>query len=154
MKLKMQLNRSREIKPSYDERKQFIDKFFSFSGLPEYYSQLAQQTGEQQDREAAEILSQPGDKYIPLLMKYYNCDPSWPICLYDFTHRNLNPKYNNFKVAAPLNTIVRENYFTSEKLSRRVAQADGELLDQRLNTVGDELLVQRSIHLCTQAPDF
>ena len=55
-----------------------------------------------------------------MLMKYYTCDPSWPICLYDFTHRNLNPKFNTLRVAKPLTSYIREGYFSTEMLSCRV----------------------------------
>ena len=36
-KLKTQLDKGRVMMPDYDPRKQFIDKFFSFGGLADYY---------------------------------------------------------------------------------------------------------------------
>ena len=42
--------------PDYDPRKQFIDKFFSFGGLADYYQQLAQMTNKEEHKTAAKAL--------------------------------------------------------------------------------------------------
>ena len=55
--------------------------------------------------------------FIPELMKYYKCDPTWPICIYDFTHRNLNPKFITLKVEQPLTSFFKDNYFSVHRLS-------------------------------------
>ena len=115
--IKAQLDKGRVMAANYDPRRQFIDKFFSFGGLPEYYEQLAGRSNNEEHKVAAKFLAQPGDVYIPYLMKYYTCDPAWPICLYDFTHRNLNPKFNTLKVEQPLTNLVRDKYFSIEALS-------------------------------------
>jgi len=52
-------------------------------------------------------------------MQFYTCDPSWPICLYDFTYRNLNPTFNTLKIEQPLTFLLRESYFSVDKLSKR-----------------------------------
>lgn len=36
-KLSAQLNKSRVMMPDYDSRRQFMEKFFSFQGMPEYF---------------------------------------------------------------------------------------------------------------------
>lgn len=47
-------------------------------------------------------------------MSVFDCDPSWPLCLYDFTHKNLTPKYVAFRVQAPLTSfIVSDDYYYS-----------------------------------------
>ena len=97
-KLKTQLDKGRSMLPSYEPRKHFIDKFFSFGGISDYYQQLAERTNREEHKVAAKVLSQPTESYIPHLMRYYTCDPSWPICIYDFTHRNLNPKFNTLRI--------------------------------------------------------
>ena len=155
--------------PDYDPRKQFIDKFFSFGGLADYYQQLAQMTNKEEHKTAAKALQQTADVYIPQLMKYYTCDPSWPICLYDFTHRNLNPKFNTLRVAKPLTSYVREGYFSKAMLSNRQISAfnapedhldsirnrrntnSGRKLSNELVDEGD-LVIQRSMHLCSMDP--
>ena len=117
--------------------------------------------------------------YIPHLMKYYKCDPSWPICLYDFTHRNLNPKFNTLKVAKPLNSYVVEEHFSQQKLSRKnpvyklkdevnnmnkskrnpaSKTAKATVISPTASTSVSEadLVIQRSMHLCSlpQYRDF
>ena len=57
--------------------------------------------------------------FIPELMKYYKCDPTWPICIYDFTHRNLNPKFITLKVEQPLTSFFKDNYFSVHRLSQK-----------------------------------
>lgn len=54
--------------PNYDPRKQFIDKFFAFGGLPDYFEQKAAASQLEEHSVAAQVLSQPGDVYIPQLM--------------------------------------------------------------------------------------
>jgi hypothetical protein len=43
--------------PRYDPRKQFIDKFFAFGGLPDYYEQIAQRTKLEEHKKAAQALA-------------------------------------------------------------------------------------------------
>ena len=93
-----------------------MDKFFSFGGMPEYFEEVAKRSDKLEDKEAAQVLSQPADLYLPSLMQYYTCDPAWPICLYDFTHRNLNPKFNSLKVEQPLTSFVKADYFSLKRL--------------------------------------
>ena len=66
--IKAQLDKGRIMAPNYDPRKQFIDKFFSFGGMPDYYEQLAARSNKEEHKLAAKFLSQPGDVYIPHLM--------------------------------------------------------------------------------------
>ena len=51
------------------------------------------------------------DKYERDLMKIFNCNTSWQICLFDFAFKNKNPTYLCFRVANDLNTYAYENYF-------------------------------------------
>jgi hypothetical protein len=41
----------------------------------------------------------------------YKCDLSWPICLFDFSFDNLNPKFVALKVKADLTSLIIPNYF-------------------------------------------
>lgn len=91
-----------------------MDNFFSLTGMPYYYDQLAQKTEEEEHKLGAQIFAQPSDNYIPGLMRFYKCDPSWPICVYDFTHRNRNPKFTTLRVQQPLNSLIRDQYFSEE----------------------------------------
>ena len=44
-------------------------------------------------------------------MSIFDCDPAWPLCLYDFTHKNLCPKFVVMRVQARLDTLVIDDYF-------------------------------------------
>jgi hypothetical protein len=46
------------------------------------------------------------------LMKVFNCNCEWPICLYDFTYKNKIPNYFCFKVEADINSLIIDNYFS------------------------------------------
>ena len=108
-------------------------------------------------------------------MKYYTCDPSWPICLYDFTHRNLNPKFNTLRVARPLTDYIRDGYFSYSMLSRRGTMTSNKLDDLTTTTTNtskrtgmmgtgrkasneivleEDLVIQRSMHLCSLDPKY
>jgi len=59
-------------------------------------------------------------------MSIFDCDPTWPLCLYDFTHKNLCPKYVIFKVQQPLTTFLVDDYFFT---------SDAKLEETQLRTV-------------------
>ena len=44
-------------------------------------------------------------------MHVYHCDPNWPICLFDFTFKNLCPKYVAFRVEKTLDILLIEDHF-------------------------------------------
>jgi hypothetical protein len=33
------------------------------------------------------------EKYEEAIVNHFNCDPKWPVCLYDFTYKNLCENY-------------------------------------------------------------
>ena len=47
------------------------------------------------------------------LMSIFDCDPSWPLCLYDFTHKNACPKFVTMRVQQKLNEFVIDDYWYS-----------------------------------------
>jgi len=47
-------------------------------------------------------------------MSIFDCDPSWPLCLYDFTHKNACPKFVTMRVMQPLNSFVIDDYWYSK----------------------------------------
>lgn len=46
-----------------------------------------------------EIFSLPLDKYENEVMVTFNCDLSWPYCLFDFTYKNKIPQYLAFRTS-------------------------------------------------------
>ena len=55
------------------------------------------------------------------LMKYYNCETDWPICLFDFTIKSKIPNIFVFRVGGQLDKYVIDNYFYSKgnKMSQK-----------------------------------
>lgn len=51
--LQARLQRSRQIETQYEPRKQFMDNFFSLTGMQSYYEQLALKTEEEEHKVAA-----------------------------------------------------------------------------------------------------
>jgi hypothetical protein len=58
------------------------------------------------------ILSSNLDNREGELMKVYNCNPDWPICLYDFTYKNKSNEYQTMKCRKELSSYIVEDYFS------------------------------------------
>lgn len=86
------------------QRLKFLNKFFLYSGLSKHVEQMSPKT--------IDIFSKPLDQYENEVMKIFNCDPEWPICLFDFTYKNKIPSYLSFRASSSAPVIV-ENYFYS-----------------------------------------
>lgn len=62
----------------------------------------------------------------------YVCNPSWPICLFDFSYRNLNPKFLTYKVRADLTSFVIPNFFDTQKLRMDPGSQQQDATSQQL----------------------
>ena len=84
--------------PVHNRRLKFLNQFYLFNGLSKYYEHLLKRCNagllEYTDEWKIElernikIMSQNMESNEMDLMKAFNCDPSWPVCLYDFTYKN------------------------------------------------------------------
>ena len=61
--------------------------------------------------EAVKITAQSLDKYERDLMRIFNCNPEWPVCLFDFSFKNKTPSFVTFKVEGNLESYVFEDYY-------------------------------------------
>ena len=52
-------------------------------------------------------------------MNIFNCNPEWPICLFDFTYKNKIPTYFCFKIEIDINMLMIDNYFTEENIAKK-----------------------------------
>ena len=52
-------------------------------------------------------------------MNIFNCNPEWPICLFDFTYKNKIPTYFCFKIEIDINMLMIDNYFTEENSAKK-----------------------------------
>jgi len=93
----------------------FLSNFSQYNGLVMYYKLLEPRTEEIQN--AYNIISSSIGVYEKQLMAVYNCSPEWPVCLYDFSHKNRVPNYICLKVKKSLNEHIIANYFTQDYLA-------------------------------------
>lgn len=62
--------------------------------------------------EGDKLTPAPTDQFESRAIQHYKCDPKWPICLYDFTFRNLYPSFFCFKAAPKAEApTIFENHF-------------------------------------------
>ena len=54
-------------------------------------------------------------------MSVYNCDPTHPSCLFDFTFKHKIPDYFAYKTAKKLTDYMMECYFPDNKLLDQLA---------------------------------
>ena len=79
-------------------------------------------------------------------MDIFNCDPKWPICLFDFTYKNKVPNHLCFKVGGDLTDLIKDNYFEAADCPPN-RTSDKEKLNFDKMTEQD-LLIERNNHLC------
>ena len=80
-----------------------LNHFYLFNGLNKYYENLKQQyesgliklseTEVKQVDEHIKILAYSHGRKDTDLIKVLNCNPEWPICLFDFTQKNQSNEY-------------------------------------------------------------
>jgi hypothetical protein len=80
-----------------------------YQGLVHFY-QSNKDKGDKQKVDHKVTLLQM-DHYERDLMKIFNCNPEWPVCLFDFTAKNKNPTFIELKVSRDLNSYLYEDYF-------------------------------------------
>lgn len=105
-----------------NQRLEFVSRFLLYGGLVRYYNDMKEKDGAV--LEAIRISAQGMDKYERDLMKIFNCNPDWPVCLFDFSFKNKNPSQIAFKVAGDLREYIFEEYYFSdfEPISLQSAQ--------------------------------
>ena len=72
------------------------------------------------------------------LMKSFNCNPLWPVCLYDFTYKNKANQFQVMKCKQNLRKYVVQDYINldsekREKLikSRENLESDSDVLREQ-----------------------
>jgi len=62
-------------------------------------------------------------------MLIYNCNPDWPVCIFDFTFKNRNPNFLTFKVKRGLSDYIIPNYFQATAEPQLDKVLDNTVLD-------------------------
>lgn len=147
-------DRSKQVQQE-EAQHNFIQNFFAYNGITDYYERRARD--EPHLKEIAQALKQPVDSVLHRLSSIYKCDPSWPICIFDFSFRNLNPEFVAFKVQADLTTLCIPDYFSAETLESGADSASvhmqeyssSQQLQQQEQLSYQNILINRGKHICT-----
>ena len=102
-------------------RLKYLNQFYLFNGLNKYYEYLKKQEesglakySEEQSayvKKCLGVLSSNLENRESDLMKVFNCDPNWPVCLYDFSYKNKSNQFQTLKCKNKLSSYVVSNYF-------------------------------------------
>ena len=67
------------------------------------------------------------------LINKFDCNSSWPICLFDFTYKNKIPTYFCVRAQCDLSTLIRdEDYFDSAYSRRKIVRTSTTINDNGL----------------------
>jgi hypothetical protein len=81
------------------------------------------------------------DKREHELMRIFDCKPTWPICLYDFTFKNRSNKYIAMRSRLSLKDFVVENYFKERGPVNKKAKYSCTIEET-------DIVRELSMHLC------
>ena len=104
---------------NFNKRFKFLNQFYLFNGLNKYYEHVIKVmnrgiiTNDKAYNDALQCLSIMNsnlDNREGELMKVYNCNTDWPICLYDFTYKNKSNEYQTMRCRQKLSRYVVEDY--------------------------------------------
>ena len=88
----------------------------------------------------------PLEQYERNIMKIWECNEQWPLCLFDFSFKNKNPTFTCLRVRHPLHEYCMQDYFYGAKsspLASPLTFCDHAKLSQ------SDLLIERQHHMCT-----
>ena len=75
----------------------------------------------------------------------FDCNPQWPICLFDFTYKNKVPQYFAFRTNEDLTKVQIEDYFGG---SHQPPKKEESKMSQQ------SLMIERNRHICTCTKEF
>ena len=131
-------------------RLEFAQKFFLYQGLARYYAR-DKETDEVANKKY-QVTTQSMDLYERDLMQIFDCDPEWPLCLFDFTFKNKTPTYTCLRVEKNLQMYCMDQYFYG-MLSEIQTKQTKYCLNQS-DESRSELLLERQPHICCENENF
>ena len=125
-------------------KQKFFNQFYLLSGLQKLKTMEDGQVNKEVevqdiDADSSDMLSSYSDVYVDpesqkqvdsLAVQNYECDKSWPICIYDFTFRLIYPDFFCFKEAEPPTLI--HNYF--DRFATKAPGSENKYLNRTYNT--------------------
>jgi len=110
LKTQISVDRKRFVSEEHAQHN-FMNNFFSYGGIKDFYERKAKADPTPKNVEALELLRMPIETIVEKLPGLYRCNPEWPICLFDFSFRNLNAKFLSLRVKPKLTTYIQHDYF-------------------------------------------
>ena len=108
-------------KNSIERSKKFLNNFYLYRGLIKHYENRKkmlqngllklQQDDEEKLTDYIRILTSNFQGNEAEVMRTFNCNPEWPICLYDFTYKNKSNEFQTMRCRHHLTNYVVEDYF-------------------------------------------
>ena len=97
-----------------------------------------------------EVFQKSLDQYENEVMKIFNCNLNWPICLYDFTYKNKIPQYLCFRTSNNPPVII-EDYFKwgLKGIIQAMPSVNHSTIDK-----SEGLLMERGHHMCCEHDNF
>ena len=74
------------------------------------------------------------------VMRTFNCNPSWPICLYDFTYKSKSNEFQTMRCRRLLSSYVVEDYVTWQGVNK--SKKDKGKIDET------DVVREQNTHLC------
>ena len=72
-----------------------------------------------------------------------NCDPNWPICLFDFTQKNSSNEYQAMRIKSKISDyIVEDHFYTKHSMGYEMAKKKRPTNDQC------DVIREYTCHLC------
>lgn len=137
-------------KNSVERSKKFLNNFYLYRGLIKYYENQKKQLSDgiqkfdvALDKKLADYIKILTSNFVgneAKVMRTFNCNPSWPICLYDFTYKSKSNEFQTMRCRHLLSNYVVEDYFTWQGVNKSKK-------DQR-NTDETDVVREQNTHLC------
>ena len=142
-----------DIKPAYnqDTRIKFLNQFSVYNGLNKFYEQalnahklgthvLDDKTLKEYQDNGALINSNLDNRYHEV-MRVFDCNQEWPICIYDFTFKNQSTQFLVMKCKRSLSSYVIDDYFGPKKVNSKIKRP-------ALKESEFDILREQMFHLC------
>ena len=134
------------------KKRKFLNQFYLFNGLTKYYEHVIKKEKSGHIKLTENELKEIKSSYKIInsnldggkekdLMKVFNCNPKWPICLYDFTFKNKCNQFLTMKCRSNLKKYVIDDYFETKgginKRAKRLWTEDD-----------DDVIREQTTHIC------
>ena len=137
--------------PQQDKRIKFLNQFYLFNGMSKFFQHELRLDKEgiyplepsmkQEYADSVALINSNLDHRQSELMKVFNCNPEWPLCLYDFTVKNKSVQFLAMKCKRNLSQYVVDDYF----------QASGKISKKHKRNIKEEdtdIVREQNFHLC------